>query len=160
LNLVSRFWPTLIKLPSTNTIQDHYEVLVKYLKLCLSFSLQNYSWFIHIWIMKMVIMSMPNLLWVCILNHFICFHFLIFQVISCFMCWKNDAICFLLLTLNFVCSWLCLLLIDYMMAFVALKRRNQCLPLGLLFQNNVNIIAYLTMNHHKGLKTRRNWPYY
>jgi hypothetical protein len=36
LDLASCSWPTLIKLASTNTICNHYDVLVKYLKLHLS----------------------------------------------------------------------------------------------------------------------------
>ncbi len=47
LDLASYLWPTLIKLPLKSTIQDHYDVLVKYSKFCLSFSLQNYSWFMQ-----------------------------------------------------------------------------------------------------------------
>jgi hypothetical protein len=45
---------------------------------------------------------------------------------------------------------------DYAMMFAVPNGRKQCLPLIFLFQNNTNIIAYLTMNHHGSLKTRRS----
>jgi hypothetical protein len=35
------------------------------------------------------------------------------------------------------------------MVFVALKGRKECLPLKFLFQDNINIVAYLTFNHNK-----------
>jgi hypothetical protein len=46
LDLAFHLWPTLIKLPLMSTIQDHYDVLVKYCKYHLNSS-QNYSWFMQ-----------------------------------------------------------------------------------------------------------------
>jgi hypothetical protein len=47
LDLASHLWLVLIKLLLTNTIWDHYDVLVKYPNLHLSSCLQNYSWFMQ-----------------------------------------------------------------------------------------------------------------
>ncbi len=44
LNLASWLRPTLIKLPFTRIIQDHYDSMLKYSTPCLSYSLQNYCW--------------------------------------------------------------------------------------------------------------------
>jgi len=97
LDLTSHLWPTLIKLPLMSIIRDHYDVLVKHFKPPLSFfgEIIFGSW--NIWIVTMVILSMPNLLWVCIINHFIFFHFLFFRsfftyiltniMLYIFLCW-------------------------------------------------------------------------
>ncbi len=108
---------------------------------------------------QMAILLMPNPLWVCTLNHFINFHFLFFESFIILYVEKYCVMCFLLLSLSFVCSWLCLLFIDFKTKFVALKGIKQCLPLGFLFWDNMIIIAYLIMDHHKSSKMRRNWPY-
>jgi hypothetical protein len=47
LDLAFHLWLALIKFPLINTIRDHYDVFVKYSKLRLSSSLQNYSWFMQ-----------------------------------------------------------------------------------------------------------------
>jgi hypothetical protein len=146
LDLAFRLWPTLIKLPSTNTIWNHYDVLVKYLKPHLSSYSWNYSWFVQYMNCDNgdFVTAQPSLG-----MHFESFHqfsFLIFQVIFYF-------ICFLLLALSFVCSWFCLLFIDCTMAFVVLKGKKWCLPLRFLFRDNMDIIAYLTIT--KVLKRRR-----
>jgi hypothetical protein len=47
LDLASRLWPTLIGLPLASVVNIHYEVLVKYLKLCLNSFSPNYSWFMQ-----------------------------------------------------------------------------------------------------------------
>jgi hypothetical protein len=106
--------------------------------------------------MTMLILLTPNPLWVCTLNHFIFFHFKSLSSFLILYVEKNYVICFLLLAPNFVCNWLCLLFANCATTFVALKGRNKCLPIGLIFRDNVNIIAYLTMDHHKSLKMRRN----
>lgn len=54
-----------------------------------------------------------------------------------------------MVALSFVCSWLCLLFSYYVMVFVALKGRKECLTLKFLFRDNINIVAYLTFNHNK-----------
>jgi hypothetical protein len=46
-DLASRLWSTLVKLHSISTIQDHYDIIVKYSKPHLNFSSQNYSWFMQ-----------------------------------------------------------------------------------------------------------------
>jgi len=132
--------------------------LVKYCRHHLSSS-QNYSWFMQYMNCDNVnpINAQP------LGMHLKSFHLFfkkIFQVISYIICWKNYLICFLLLALSFVCSWLCLLFIDCVMTFATLKGRKQCLPLKYFFWDNTNIIAYLTMDHHKSSKTRRSWLYY
>jgi hypothetical protein len=88
------------------------------------------------------------------------FSFLIFQVIFIIYINKYYVIYFPSLALSSVYSWLCLLFTNYVITFVTMKRRKQCLPLRFIFQDNVNIIAYLTMDHHKSSKTRRNWLYF
>jgi hypothetical protein len=61
--------------------------------------------------------------------------------------------CFLVST--FVCSWFGLLFVEYMMLFIIMKGRKQCLRINYLFQDGVNIVAYLNMDSHKTSNTRR-----
>jgi hypothetical protein len=157
LDLAFCLWPILIKLPSMNTIWDHYDVLVKYLKPCLIYFLQNYFWFMQYMNCDNddPINAQPSLG-----MHYESFHlFSFFYLSGHFLFYMYYVMCFLMSALSFVYSWLCLLFADCATTFAALKGRKQCLPLGLLFWNNANIIAYLTMDHHKSLKTRWNWLY-
>ncbi len=45
--------------------------------------------------------------------------------------------------LSFACSWFKLLLVNYVMTFVALKGGNSCSLVGFLFEEGVDIVAYL-----------------
>ncbi len=57
---------------------------------------------------------------------------------------------------DFCLQLVVLLFIDYTMTFATLKGEKQCFPFKFLFQNNVDIITYLTMDHHKSSKMRKN----
>jgi hypothetical protein len=155
LDLVSHLWLALIKLPSTNTIWDHMMFWSRIISL--SYFLWNYFWFMQYMNYDNgdLVNAQPYLA-----MHFESFHlfsFLIFQVISYFICWKNYVIYIFLLALKFVYNWLCLLFTNCAIVFVALNGWKQCLPLRFLFRDNANIITYLTMDHHKSSKKRRNW---
>jgi hypothetical protein len=60
----------------------------------------------------------------------LCFHFVFKQKIQ---------------LLSFVCSGFVVLFVDSAMTFVALKSRKRCCPIGFLFQDNTNILTYLTI---------------
>ncbi len=47
LDLASHLWLALMKLLSTDTIWDHYNILVKYFKPHLNYSSRNYSWLVQ-----------------------------------------------------------------------------------------------------------------
>ncbi len=123
LDSASHLWPTLIKLPSMSTIWDHYDVLVKYLKPCLSSYSWNYSWFVQYMNCDNgnPVNAQPSLG-----MHSKSLSVFIFDLSSHFLSYMLKKLCYMyfLLALNFVCSWLCLLLIDCMMAFVVLKGKN------------------------------------
>jgi hypothetical protein len=143
-DLAFHLWPALIKLPSMSTIQDHYDVLVKYLKPCLSSYSWNYSWFMQYMNCDNgdPINAQPSLG-----MHSKSLFVFIFDLSSHFLSYMLKKICYMFfwLALNFVCSWLCLLLTNCMMAFVVLKGKKWCLPLRFLFWNNMDIITYLTI---------------
>jgi len=46
MDLPSRLWPPLVKLPLAKMVQVHYEFMVKNSKLCLSSLSKNYSQFL------------------------------------------------------------------------------------------------------------------
>jgi hypothetical protein len=46
LDLPSRLWPPLVRLPLAKTIQVHYDFMVKYFKPPSGYSSKNYSWFL------------------------------------------------------------------------------------------------------------------
>jgi hypothetical protein len=150
LDLASRLWPTLIKLFFARTIQDHYDFMLKNSRPCLSFSSRNYFWF-----MQYMNNDDGDLL-----NarlplgiHSKSFHLILvhnFDVNYYVIIWFHSFV------LSFACSCLCLLFTDYMTMFVTLKGRKQCPPLIFLFQDDVDLIAYLTVDHPKSFKKRRN----
>jgi hypothetical protein len=89
------------------------------------------------------------------MNHFILeviFLLYLFYIGICFMCPH-----FLILT--FVWSWFGPLFVDNVTLFVALKGKKQCWWFNFLFQNGVNVVAYLTMDNHKSFNTTRIWHY-
>ncbi len=47
LDRVTCLWPTLIRLPLASIIRIHYEIIIKYSKLCLNSFSPNYSWFMQ-----------------------------------------------------------------------------------------------------------------
>jgi hypothetical protein len=47
LDLASRLWPTLVRLPLAKMVQVHYDFMVKYSNLHLNSSLKNYYWFLQ-----------------------------------------------------------------------------------------------------------------
>jgi hypothetical protein len=47
LDIPSHLWPPLVGLSLAKTIRVHYDFMVKYLKLPLSSSSKNYSWFLQ-----------------------------------------------------------------------------------------------------------------
>ncbi len=88
LDLAFHLWPTLIKLHSMSIIWDHYDVLVKYSKPCLSYFLRNYSWFMQYMNCDNgdLVNTQPSLGMHS--ESFHLFSFFIFQVISYFICWR------------------------------------------------------------------------
>ncbi len=76
----------------------------------------------NIWTMTMAMFAISNLfrLYVCTLNHFICFHF--FNFSNHFSCYNLNTLlyvflCFHFLILTFVCNWFGLLFINYKTLF-------------------------------------------
>ncbi len=150
MNLASWLWLALIKFPFMKTVWDHYDFMLKHSKPCLSFSLQNYSWFMQY--MNSDNKDFRNV------RPLLGMHFESFYFILVYISNVNYyvIIWFHFFVLSFVCNCLWFLFIDYVMAFVALKGRKQCLPLRFLFRDDVDLIAYLTMDHPKSSKKRRN----
>ncbi len=89
-------------------------------------------------------------------------HFESFQFFSNFLIlflsfWINyNVICFIVLVVIFVCSWIGCLFTNYMMSFVTLSGRKQCGPLHILFRDGADVISYLIMDKHRSSNIERN----
>ncbi len=68
---------------------------------------------------------------------------------------EGVLICNCFLVLTFVCSWLGLLFAKYATLFATMKGTKRCLLINFLFQDGVDIIAYLRMGSHKTSNTKR-----
>ncbi len=150
MDLAFQLWPTLIKLPFTRTIRDHYDFMLKYSKPFLSYFLQHYSWFMQY--MNSDNGDLSNVMFL-LGRHFESFHFIsvyIFDVNYYVIIWFHSFV------LSFVCNCLWFLFTNYVTTFAVLKRRQQCPPLRFLFQDDTDLIAYLTMDHPKSSKKRSN----
>jgi hypothetical protein len=58
-------------------------------------------------------------------------------------------------SIHFYLQLVLALFVDYATLFATLTRRKQCWPLNFLFQDDANVVAYLTMDNDKTSNTRR-----
>jgi hypothetical protein len=158
LDLTSSLWPPLVELPWTKMVWIHYDFMVKYSKCCLNFYWKNYYWFLYYMDNDNgnVHNNQPPSGMQLESFHFISF----FQVISYnFYTLVCVFICPHFLVFTFICNWFVPLFVDYATLFVILTRRKQCWPLNFLFQDDADVVAYLTMDNDKTSNARRIWHY-
>ncbi len=143
-------------------VQVYYDFMVKYSKPRLSSSSKNYYWFlqymgsdngdVHNILPFLGIMYSKSFyfilsFWSHFVNHFLWHNF---------YTWLYLFICPCFLVLTFVCNLFGLLFANCAMSFATLKGRKRCWPLNFLFWEDVDVVAYLSMDNHK---IRRIWHY-
>jgi len=152
--------------PPNWTIQVHYDFMVKYFKTWLSSSSKKYYWFLQYMgsdngdvrniLPSLGIMYFKSFYFIISFYSYFVNHFLWHN----FYTWLYLFICSCLLVLTFVCSWIKLLFANYKMLFVALKGRKKCWSLHFLFQDGVDVLAYLSMNNHKSRRILHYLSYF
>jgi hypothetical protein len=67
------------------------------------------------------------------------------KIMYCVLVVLDLPLSLLIQLLNFSCSWFGLLFAKCAIMFTALKGREQCSPIGFLFQEDANVIVYLNV---------------
>jgi hypothetical protein len=129
-------WSTLVGLLLTKTIGIHYEIIVKYSKPQLTSS-PNYSWFVQY--MKSDNRESGIIQLPLGTNSSSTSSNLIYYVLVVL----DLPLSLLIQLLNFSCSGFGLLFVECTTMFTTLKGREQCSPIGFLFQEDANVVVYL-----------------